>query len=135
MADFEQGQKITPSSGGLPYAGGNGVDEWLIRPLIKAADALGCSIDYLLCRTDEPGGSQAPRTPAQPSLTVWQTGDPDKVGAYVCKVPWAGRESMEVIKWDGTNWDMCSAGFRIDDKVLRWCPIPEDDEEDPEDDD
>ena len=135
VADFEQGQKITPSSGGLPYAGGNGVDEWLIRPLIKAADALGCSIDYLLCRTDEPGGSQAPRTPAQPSLTVWQTGDPDKVGAYVCKVPWAGRESMEVIKWDGTNWDMCSAGFRIDDKVLRWCPIPEDDEKDPEDDD
>ncbi len=135
VEDFEQGKKITPSSGGLPYAGGDGVDEWRIKPLIKAADALGCSVDYLLCRTDDPTGSQAPRTPAQPSLTVWQTGDPDKVGAYVCKVPWAGRESMEVIKWDGTNWDMCSAGFRIDDKVLRWCPIPEDDEEDPEDDD
>ena len=134
VADFEQGQKITPSSGGLPYAGGDGVDEWRIHPLIKAADALGCSIDYLLCRTDDPTGSQAPRTPAQPSLTVWQIGDPDKVGAYVCKVPWAGRESMEVIKWDGTNWDMCSAGFRTDDKVLRWCPIPEDDDGDSEDD-
>ncbi len=54
IADFEQGKKITPSSGGLPYAGGDGVDEWRIRPLIKTADALGCSIDYLLCRTDDP---------------------------------------------------------------------------------
>lgn len=54
VSDFEQGRKITPSSGGLPYTGGNGVDEWRIRPLIKAADALGVSIDYLLCRTDEP---------------------------------------------------------------------------------
>lgn len=54
VADFEQGKKITPSSGGLPYAGGDGVDEWRIRSLIKAADALGCSVDYLLCRTDEP---------------------------------------------------------------------------------
>lgn len=54
VTDFEQGRKITPSSGGLPYAGGDGVEEWRIRPLINAADALGCSIDYLLCRTDDP---------------------------------------------------------------------------------
>lgn len=54
VGDFEQGRKITPSSGGLPYTGGNGLEEWRIRPLIKAADALGVSIDYLLCRTDDP---------------------------------------------------------------------------------
>lgn len=56
IEDFEQGRKITQSSGGLPYTGGDGLDEWRIRPLIKAADALGVSIDYLLCRTDNPRG-------------------------------------------------------------------------------
>lgn len=60
VGDFEQGRKITPSSGGLPYTGGNGLEEWRIRPLIKAADALGVSIDYLLCRTDDPQAAPAP---------------------------------------------------------------------------
>lgn len=54
VADFEQGEKITMSSGGLPYCGGDGFDAWRTKPLIAAADALGVSIDYLLCRTDEP---------------------------------------------------------------------------------
>jgi len=54
IADFEQGEKITMSSGGLPYCGGDGFDECRIKPLIAAADALNVSLDYLLCRTDDP---------------------------------------------------------------------------------
>lgn len=71
VEDFEQGRKLTPSSGGLPYTGGDGLDEWRIKPLVNAADALGCSVDYLLCRTDEPkmaasASVDPPESPAAP---------------------------------------------------------------------
>ena len=49
----EKGKKITRDSG-LPYSGGYGTSLWDVRRLRKAADVLGCSLDYLLCRTDEP---------------------------------------------------------------------------------
>ena len=49
----EKGKKITRDSG-LPYSGGHGTSLWDVRRLRKVADVLGCSLDYLLCRTDDP---------------------------------------------------------------------------------
>lgn len=49
----EQGEKITRDTG-LPYFGGRGISLYEIKQLCMAADALGVSIDYLLCRTDNP---------------------------------------------------------------------------------
>lgn len=49
----EMGKKITRDSG-LPYSGGHGMSLWDVRRLRKAADILGVSLDYLLCRTDDP---------------------------------------------------------------------------------
>lgn len=60
-ADLETAcAKITPSTG-LPYGYGITLSE--IRRLIRAADCLGCSIDYLLCRTENPN-NQNGITPA-----------------------------------------------------------------------
>lgn len=134
VEDFEQGLKITPSSGGLPYTGGDGLDEWRIRPLIKAADALGVSIDYLLCRTDEPGGIITP-VPAvasnagQPPLQfVTAPEQPPKDGPYYCKLSVDGLDLRRVLYWSSQfkAWSFNPHGPSIDAVCLGWYPLPED---------
>ena len=49
----EAGRKITRDTG-MPYYSGNGMALYEIQRLLKVADLLGCSLDYLFCRTDEP---------------------------------------------------------------------------------
>ena len=61
------------------------------RRLAAVADLLGCSVDYLLGRTDTPGivsnldttGDAGTETRDVPSLgTGWRTGDPEEPGTY-----------------------------------------------------
>lgn len=136
VADFEQGKKITPSSGGLPYAGGDGVDEWRIQPLIKASDALGCSVDYLLCRTDEPGMAKAEKAQASvPNEPTWQTGIPKHTGTYYCRIRFEEGKTMTLNLDYGTfnaRWSHPLTGEEVHYEVLGWWPLPEDDPEDPE---
>lgn len=125
VGDFEQGRKITPSSGGLPYAGGNGVEEWRIRPLIKAADALGVSIDYLLCRTDDPQMVPAPagqKADSSASGVVWfpQSTEP------------AAKQHIVAIDCDGfADAGIYLGNGKIDgclfdwDEVTLWTPRPD----------
>lgn len=143
VADFEQGKKITPSSGGLPYAGGDGVDELRIKPLIKAADALGCSVDYLLCRTDEPvmikrAPEAAPAEVSADAKPRWQTGFPKHDGTYYCRIKIEGNQVMELILiWERLEgrWVHPADHEPVPYQVLSWWPLPEDDPEDPEEDD
>lgn len=57
---FSQAEQSGPDDMGnaayadLPY--GFEIDLECIQPLLDAADFLGCSLDYLLCRTDDPHG-------------------------------------------------------------------------------
>lgn len=135
VADFEQGRKITPSSGGLPYAGGNGVDEWRIRPLIKAADALGCSVDYLLCRTDEPGMAKAEKATAKvPNEPTWQTGIPRHTGTYYCRIRFEEGQTMTLnLDYGSFNarWSHPATGEEVPYEVLGWWPLPDNDFDDP----
>lgn len=55
-AEREVGKKITRDTG-MPYCGGNGFSLFDIRRLLKVADFFGVSLDYLLCRTDDPQGA------------------------------------------------------------------------------
>lgn len=130
VADFEQGRKITPSSGGLPYAGGDGVDEWRIRPLIKAADALGCSVDYLLCRTDEPKPTAAAtETIITFEAPQWNAGTPGVAGAYYCHIEvdsTSGKHPVYGIYWwDGARWLFRQGGAIINQAVVGWWPLPD----------
>lgn len=143
VADFEQGRKITPSSGGLPYTGGNGLDEWRIRPLIKAADALGVSIDYLLCRTDEPGMVRGPKVSSQdvPDEATWLTGAPKCDGQYYCKLKVDEADPMNIIliydRYNG-RWVHPADWSPVPYPVVGWWPLPqveEDEEEKAEEDD
>lgn len=131
IADFEQGKKITPSSGGLPYTGGDGVDEWRIRPLIKAADALGCSIDYLLCRTDKPGG-EVPPAEGKPQ---WRTGQPSEPCWVYAKFDIGGDRGRNLLYGayycDGANWLYQPQGDPMPFPVIGWWPLPDRDDEIP----
>lgn len=130
VADFEQGQKITPSSGGLPYTGGDGFDEWRIRPLIKAANALGVSIDYLLCRTDNPEEMRdAPQGEGWITLT-WIDGfrPPHEPRHAVAIFDCEGARIRQLVFWDGTVWRFKPGGPKVDAKCLHWFPVPAEDD-------
>lgn len=137
VKDFEQGRKLTPSSGGLPYAGGDGVDEWRIRPLIKAADALGCSVDYLLCRTDNPTMlSVEPITVTGPATDKpqWIPGDqrPQQDGYYLIKIQLENENALTLTGYYNkyeAKWEHPSDGEQIQYPVIGWYPIPQDEED------
>lgn len=125
VGDFEQGRKITPSSGGLPYTGGNGLEEWRIRPLIKAADALGVSIDYLLCRTDDPKATPAPAKQAADlcaSEVAWypQSREP-RVNQPIIAVDCDGFVDAGVYLGNG-KIDGCLFDW---DELVVWTPRPD----------
>lgn len=134
VEDFERGRKLTPSSGGLPYTGGDGLDEWRIQPLIKAADALGCSVDYLLCRTDirtmATGDVQS--KPVTEKIQ-WIPGDqrPKEYGSYLCKINLGGKTMTLTATYDPyrAKWLHPSDGEPIPYPVLGWYPIPSDDDD------
>lgn len=137
VKDFEQGRKLTPSSGGLPYAGGDGVDEWRIRPLIKAADALGCSVDYLLCRTDNPTMlSVEPITVTGPATEKpqWIPGDqrPQQNGYYLIKIQLENEKTMPLTGYYNkyeAKWELPRDREQIQYPVIGWYPIPQDEED------
>ena len=93
-------------------------------PLKAWADLLGCSVDFLLGRTDTP-------TPAKVSGsdTGWQTGDPTQLGEYVVRIGVPTTEShgstMTAIQtWSGENWTD-SRGVPLRLNVYRWVKLPE----------
>lgn len=66
------------------------------KRLIETADLLGCSIDYMLGRTDEVN-------PAKnvPNLdTGWRTGEPDKPGIYVAVCYMSGAQEPLPLFWN-----------------------------------
>lgn len=87
-----------------------------LAALCHAADLLGVSLDYLLGRTDEPGG----RLDGSPA---WQTGDPPKDGPYLVRLECEGVTSNLQGEWLQGRWL-----YGIDDdafEVTGWWPLPE----------
>ena len=125
VEDFEQGRKLTPSSGGLPYTGGDGLDECRIRPLIYAADALGCSVDYLLCRTDERGGGSQP-VQVEAVGTQWlPPSQPPEEGQLVALKFDLGEVGVmyNVGRWKDGDWCF-SGGTPMFTPPTGWFPLP-----------
>lgn len=94
--------------------------------LIRTAELLGCSIDYLLGRD----------VPAEPAKNVsnlgtgWRTGEPDDPGVYAAlgTILGAADPLLELWKWDGTQWRLSGASgtpvAAFDAQVHYWLPIP-----------
>lgn len=104
--------KVTPDTL-LPY--------WITRHnvemLLTMADLLGCSLDYLLCRTDvKELTSKAVSEPG----AIWRTGTPEVYGTYVAYVQVAGSKKMlRELLWTGDEWLMF--GSRIAEAATVWC--------------
>lgn len=102
--------------------------------VVAVADALHCSIDYLLGRTErmelvsDSDTKPEPKEPVSYSDTTWHTDDPDKVGDYllIIKDPYCTNLKYEQWQWDGTGWhnDIGSFYPDIDGEIQGWVPLP-----------
>ncbi len=92
------------------------------RNLCKVADLLGCSIDYLLGRTDVVDSASS-------GGTGWQTGTPEKPGLYFTVVTLPGDVRVtNRLEWDGKDWRLPSLpDTKLDSnmKVAFWIAMPE----------
>lgn len=112
-------EKITPATT-LPYGYSTRLSE--VQRYIQAADCLGCSLDYLLCRSDVPevNNSCAP---------TWHTGTPGEAGNYVAKFDVEGTVLRGICYYDSIDnlFRFAQYGPAIDQaQVLGWIKIPED---------
>lgn len=123
--DHEQGLKIDRSTG-LPYGS---VLRHEVENLIKLADLFGCSIDYMLCRTDYPElVKEAPKPEVSKVNTGWQTGEPDAPGRYLLILDFGcGIFQYEKWSWDGTGWKDFTGCHdpELDGTIRYWIPLPE----------
>ena len=106
------------------------------RRLIAVADALDCSLDYLMQRTDVPevNRSAATQDEAAPvsaadTAAAWQIGEPPRPGRYLCRLrmPNAAKLHEHKMTWDGTTWTLYGEPLRDEFLVLSWWPLPEED--------
>ena len=93
--------------------------------LAQWADTLGCSVDYLL------GRSQAPQ-PVSKSDTApgWQTGTPEKTGMYVIIFGITEQEnqstrSIMIAAWDDERFASPRTNVPVIGTVYRWVKLPE----------
>lgn len=90
------------------------------RRLAAVADLLGCSVDYLLGRTDTPE--------VVPNLgTGWRTGDPDEPGTYavIGEDPGSPTQMLERWDWDGKQWTVYGEPVKNYGFLVQcWIPLP-----------
>lgn len=101
---------------GLPFS--YGIYENDVRTLHDFADALDCSIDYLLCH-------DTPETATSPAVQKWNAGNPPEPGVYIVKYFDTGFDNEEIVdtaEWDGEEWRVISRYAAN----VRWIHIPED---------
>lgn len=117
----------------LPY----GYNVYLsdINRWLAAADALGCSVDYLMMRTNEPRMADElaaePRACAgQTSLAAWMPGGttPAEPCDVVAEFDLSGDGeliSRSLCRWDGEAFRFRKGGDKIEVRVVRWLALPD----------
>ena len=130
---YESGaEKMTPETE-LPF--GYNVHLSDINRWLAAADALGCSVDYLMMRTNEPRMADEvaaePRTCAgQTSLAAWMSGGTtpaapcDAVADFKLGAD-DGRVIRMTCRWDGKAFLFKKGKEPINSDVVRWLALPE----------
>lgn len=130
--EYEAGQKIDAHTE-LPF----GYNVYLsdINRWLAAADALGCSVDYLMMRTNEPRLADElaaePRACAgQTSLAAWMPGgtapaEPCDVVADFKLSNDDGRVIRMTCRWDGKAFLFKKGKEPINLDVVRWLALPD----------
>lgn len=111
---YESGAKSVTPSTRLPY----GMYLYDAARLIDVADLFGCSVDYLLCRTDVK--EMASEAVSEPD-SIWRSGTPEAYGTYTAymKVAGAANPMLRELLWDGEEWFLF--GNKIDENVTVHC--------------
>ena len=110
--------KVTPDTR-LPYW----IARYDVEKLLAVADLLGCSLDYLLCRTD--AKELTPQTVPEAGA-IWRTGNPEAYGTYVAYVQVPGSKKMlRELLWTGDEWLMFGSRIAEDATVWCWTETPE----------
>lgn len=99
-----------------------------VERYIKTAEALDCSLDYLLLRTDVPEVNTG-RVSEADTPTSWQTGTPEKDGAYWCKIQCGKETKMQPARWYDDDWHFYNMDSTFMAPVLKWHPLPEEEDE------
>lgn len=125
-------EKIEPNEG-VPFGYSVGLSH--INRWVAAADALGCSVDYLMMRTNEPRMADElaaePRTCAgQTSLAAWMPGGttPAEPCDVVAEFDLSGDgelTSRSLCRWDGEAFRFGKSRDKIEVRVVRWLALPE----------
>lgn len=134
-------EKIEPNEG-LPF--GYNISLSDIKSWSAAADVLGCSVDYLMMRTNEPRMADevaaVPRVCAsQMALAAWMPGgttpaEPCDVVAEFDLSGDGGLTSRSLCRWDGEAFRFGKGKDKIEVRVVRWLALPEVEKEDENDD-
>ena len=104
-----------------------------VMHIVAVADVLGCSVDYLLGRTEDRKshlGDAVPQKPVSYQGTTWQTGNPDEAGDYllILEDPYSATINYEHFNWNGTVWEHAGGHGRhypdIDGEILGWTHLP-----------
>lgn len=121
--------KFTPDTT-LPY----GYNFYLsdASHLVKIADLLGCSLDYLFCRTDDPKGIPA-TPPVEGRIPLqWRPGKelPQKdkqLAAVKMAVDGKPVPGVKVLQWDEftRQWRFPNGSGSVEAECVRWFPLPE----------
>jgi ParB family chromosome partitioning protein len=116
--------KMHPNTG-LPYGYSCYLSE--VQGYVKIADLFGVSLDYLLCRTDDPQGMGKAAAPADDYIPGDQTPTHDgqlAVGKF--QPPGKGSPLRTIVRWQGGRWYFTN-GATIDAKCVGWFPLPKED--------
>ena len=103
-----------------------------VMRIVAVADALQCSVDYLLGRTEDREShlsSAVPQDLVSNSGTFWNVDNPDKEGDYllILKDCYRIEPKYEPWHWDGSEWKAEGYGSfypDIDGEILGWTPLP-----------
>lgn len=112
--------KVTPDTR-LPFW----VARYDVERLTALADFLGCSLDWLLCRTDVREMAAGEAVSGQG--TGWRSGDPEAYGTYAAyvKVTGAANPMLRELLWTGDEWLMFGQKISEDVTVQCWADRPE----------
>lgn len=104
-----------------------------LMKVVAVADALHCSVDYLLGRTErmelvsDSDTKPEVKEVVSYSDTIWQTGDPINIGAYVLLLQRNKYSDIkpEVWCWKGDGWYDCGVLYdeELDGRILGWTPM------------
>ena len=115
---------------------GNGIHAQDMMHVVAVADALKCSVDYLLGRTEDRESHLSmpvQETTVSYSGATWSIGNPPKIGKYLVRISFGKYfdDKYEMLMWNGCEWHDGSQIHEpeYDGDILGWIPMPKEQEE------